>query len=139
MNYNIQLRGEEISNDEIDKIRFLIDSENDDESSQLFQTDREKDDFKAVLFNHLFKRLKKILYRPVSSRYNETHWEETVQVIKDSKIINELEEYGYNDPDFERIKDDFKNTKRKRHHEHEEDVKSRRPDSDFTIYGDDRV
>jgi len=135
---------EEISNNDISTIKEVLYRAN-NADRQLFDIDGEEDDFKAVLFNYLFKRLKLKLYPPASPGFDQNHWAKTLQGIKDSKIINELEEYGYNDDDFERIKEYFKNTKRKRDDEDEEDEedeeapKLRRPDSDFPIYGDDRV
>ena len=121
--------GEEISNNDISKIEEVLDVAN-NADRQLFESDDEEDDFKAVLFNDLFKQLKLKLYPPPSPRFNPYHWDQTLQGIKDSKIINKLEEYGYHDADFERIKDYFKHKKRKGRDADEDDAKSRRPDSE---------
>jgi hypothetical protein len=102
-----------IEHNKIIKIKRILNRAN-NESAQLFQIDGEEDKFKAVLFNHLFRRLNKILTRPVTAgqldAFGQDHSTGIIHDIKDSEIIDDLDNYGYGQGVFEddTFTDEFK-------------------------------
>lgn len=108
--YNPQRISQPIASNNIKKIMSILDEAGDENThAQMFSGD-EENDFKAVLFNQLFKRLNKIVTRMPTNRQVDAmgndHSDNTIELIKDSGIITDLENYGYIDED--NFTDEFK-------------------------------
>lgn len=134
-NPNRGRESELIEHNKINKIKSILDQGN-TTSAQLFETG-EEDNFRAVLFNHLFKQLKRIVERrPAAGQldaFGQDHWTGIMHDIKNSEIIDDLETYGYGWGEFEdnKFTDKFKAEFRTEPHNESE---QRMSDSEYPIY-----
>jgi len=108
--YNPRRISQPIASNNINKIMSILDEAYDENThAQMFSGD-EENEFKAVLFNQLFKRLNKIVTRmPTNGQLDamgNDHSDNTIELIKESGFISDLDKYGYIDED--NFTDEFK-------------------------------